>query len=182
VEADDVTDWVMIARWTVLVVTTTILQIGLAPQFPVFGVVADLMLTMSIAAGIAAGPQRGAIVGFWLGLFYDAIRPELLGLSALTYALVAYGVGSLLVAVITVRRVLAAIVMFVASAVGVLGYAVVAELFGQHTLTNDRLFTIMFVVALVAAVLSPLLVPVARWAEGEGAIEGRTGVLERIDG
>ena len=176
------TDWVMIARWFVVFVTTTVLQIGLAPQFPVFGIVVDLMLAVSIAAGVAAGPQRGAIVGFWLGLLYDAMRPGLLGLSALTYTLIAFAVGSLLVSVITVRRVLAAIVTFLAAAIGVLAYAVIAELFGQHTLRNDRLFGIMAVVALVAAILSPMMVPLARWAEGEGAIEGRSGVLGRIDG
>jgi len=176
-----VTDWLMVSRWVVIVVTTTVAQIGLAPQFPVFGVVVDLMLAMSIAAGIAAGPERGAIVGFFLGLLYDAMRPGPLGVSALAYSLVAFAVGTLLVSVITVRRTLAAAVMFLASGVGVLGYAVVAELFGQHTLTNGRLWQITVVVALSAALLSPLLVPIARWAEGEGAIEGRSGVLGRID-
>lgn len=175
------TDWLMVTRWVVIVVTTTVVQIGLCPQFPVAGVVVDLMLATSIAAGIAAGPERGAIVGFWLGLLYDAMRPGPLGVSALAYSLVAFGVGTLLVSVITVRRALAAIVMFLASAIGVLGYAVVAELFGQHTLTNGRLWSITLVIAFASAVPSPLLVPLARWAEGEGAIEGRSGVLGRID-
>ncbi len=171
------TDWMMVVRWTAVVITTTLFQVGIAPQFPLFGVVADVMLLVSIAAGVAAGPQRGAIIGFWLGLFYDLMRPGPLGISALAYTLTAFAVGSLLVAVLTVRRTLAALVVFVASMLGTLLFATTSELFGQNTLGSPRLWTIVFVVAFINMILSVVAVPIGRWAEGAGAIESRSGVL-----
>jgi len=171
------TDWMMVVRWTAVVITTTLVQVGIAPQFPLFGVVADVMLLMSIAAGVAAGPQRGAIIGFWLGFLFDLVRPGPLGVSALAYTLTAFAVGTLLVSVLTVRRTLAAMVVFVASIVGTLLFATTSQLFGQNALGSPRLWAIVFVVALINLVLSLIAVPVGRWAEGAGAIDSRTGVL-----
>ena len=62
-----------------------------------------------------------------MGLFYDLMRPGPLGISALAYTLTAFAVGSLLVAVLTVRRTLAALVVFVASILGTLLFAVISE-------------------------------------------------------
>ena len=49
------------------------------PSFELFGVQGDLMLLVAIAAGLAAGPDRGATIGFAAGLAYDlmlARRPS----------------------------------------------------------------------------------------------------------
>ena len=71
------------------------LQLGVASSITFFGVQADLLLLVAIAAGIAAGPDRGAAIGFAAGLAYDLMLQTPFGLSALTYALIAYLVGSL---------------------------------------------------------------------------------------
>ena len=172
----------MVTRWFVVVLTATVLQIGIAPNFPVGGVIADFLLLVSISAGIAAGPQRGAIVGFWSGLAYDFIRPGPLGLSALAYTVIGFVVGSLLVSVLQVRRWLAAAIVVVATMAGELLAAVGSQLFGGQTLTNPRLWTIVTICGLVNGVLSLGVVPVARWAEGATAMAEGGGMLGTIDG
>jgi rod shape-determining protein MreD len=177
-----VTDWTMVARWSVVILTTAVLQIGIAPNFLVVGVVADLMLLIAISAGVAAGPERGAIVGFWAGLAYDLIRPGPLGISALAYSLIGFAVGSLLVSVLQVRKVLAAGIVVVATMVGELTAAVGGQLFGQPTLANPRLWTIVVVTGLINGALSFLVIPVARWAEGATAMAEGGGMLGTLDG
>lgn len=172
----------MVTRWFVVVVTATVLQIGIAPNFPVGGVIADFLLLVSIASGIAAGPQRGAIVGFWSGLAYDFIRPGPLGLSALAYTIIGFVVGSLLVSVLQVRRWLAAGIVVVATMAGELLAAVGSQLFGGQTLTNPRLWTIVTICGVINGALSLGVVPVARWAEGATAMAEGGGMLGTIDG
>jgi len=177
-----VTDWTMVSRWCLFVLTMAVLQIGIAPNFMFFGVIADFMLLAAIAAGVAAGPQRGAVVGFFAGLAYDLMRPGPLGLSALAFSLVGFAVGSLLVSVLQVRRWLAAGIVVVATMVGELTAAVGAQLFGGETLANPRLWTIVVVTGLVNGALSFVVLPVARWAEGANAMADGGGMLGTIDG
>ena len=176
------TDWTMVSRWFVVVITATVLQIGIASNFPVAGVIPDFLILVSIASGIAAGPQRGAIVGFWAGLSYDLIRPGSLGLSALAYTIIGFIVGSLLVSVLQVRRWLAAAIVVVATMAGELLAAVGSQLFGHQSLTNPRLWTIVTVCGLVNGLLSLCVVPVARWAEGATAMAEGGGMLGTLDG
>ncbi|HKY13418.1 MAG TPA: rod shape-determining protein MreD [Microthrixaceae bacterium] len=173
------TDWGQIVRWTLVVVTTLILQVAVAAQFPVWGVVADLMVLLAVCAGIVGGPARGAIVGFWAGLLYDLARDGRLGLSALAFTLVAFAVGSLLVSVLSVRRPLAMLIVGLTSAAGELLYAVGGEIFGEHTLTHPRLWVIVGVIALVNALLSPLVLRACAWAEGpEERSSAIVGILD----
>ncbi|MEZ5237562.1 MAG: hypothetical protein R2716_00865 [Microthrixaceae bacterium] len=60
-------------------------------------------------------------------------------------------------------RIVDAVLMAAAGALGVFAYALVAALFGQPTLGDDNLFVIIAMVAAWNALLSPLVVPV-RWA------------------
>ncbi len=174
------TDYGMIGRWIVLVVTALVLQVGLAASFPIDGIVIDLMLLLAVCAGMVGGPERGAVVGFWCGLLYDLARDGKLGLSALAFTLVAYAVGALLVAVLSVRRLLSMVIAALGVAAGELLYAVEGELFGEHTLTHPRLWAIVGVNALIGGLLSPLVLRVCRWAEGPG--ERSSAIVGVIDG
>jgi len=168
----------LVARWSVVVVTALLLQIGFAPNFPVFGVVPDLMLLVSVCAGVAGGPERGAIVGFFCGILFDLIRNGTLGISSLAYTVTAAVVGALMIQVLQMRRLLAMAVVATGSAAGALLYAVGAQLFGQNTLTNPRLWTIVAVVALVNGLLSPIVLRVARWAERRDELRPALGAVD----
>ena len=156
----------MIARWSLLVITALVLQVGMAPEFPVFGVVGNLLLLVAVSGGVAGGPDRGAIVGFCCGLLMDLARGSgALGLSALAYTLVAAGVGATMTQVLQMRRLPTMGIVAAGSAVGTLLFAVEGQLFGERTLTNPRLMTIVVVAALVNGALSPLALRFAAWAE-----------------
>ena len=57
-------------RTSLILVIALTIQLGMAPGLEVFGVQADLMLLVAICGGIAAGPDRGAAIGFAAGLTY----------------------------------------------------------------------------------------------------------------
>ena len=67
--------------------------------------------------------------------------------------------------VLQMRRLLAMVVIAAGSAAGTLLYAVGGELFGEHTLSTPRLWTIVTVVALINGLLAPLALRPCRWAE-----------------
>ena len=52
------------------------------------------MLLLAISAGIAAGPEWGALTGFIAGIAFDLVLQTPFGLSALSYCIVGYLVGS----------------------------------------------------------------------------------------
>ena len=174
------TDYRLIGRWAVLVVTALILQVSIAASFPVGGIVVDLMLLLAVCAGMTGGPERGAVVGFWCGLLYDLARDGRLGLSALAFTLVAYAIGSLLEAVLSVRRLMAMVIAALGMAAGELLYAVEGELFGEHTLTHPRLWAIVGVNAAIGGLLSPFVLRICRWAEGPE--ERSSAIVGVIDG
>jgi rod shape-determining protein MreD len=156
----------LVARWSVIVITALLLQVGVVPQFQVVGVTCDIMLLVAMCAGVVGGPERGAIVGFWCGLLLDLARGTgALGLSALAYTVAAAAVGALMIQVLQMRRLLAMVVVAAGSAAGTLLYAVGGELFGENTLETPRLWTIIAVVALVNGLLAPLALRPCRWAE-----------------
>ena len=65
------------------------------PHLRIAGVVPDLGLIVAIAVGYQLGPEAGAITGFVAGFGFGLFLELPLGLYALAYALVGYGVGVL---------------------------------------------------------------------------------------
>jgi len=70
-------------------------QVTVFPHLRLFGVVPDLGLLVALAVGYQEGPEAGAIVGFVSGLGFDFFLSTPLGLDALSYAIVGYGIGVL---------------------------------------------------------------------------------------
>lgn len=157
---------VAFVRWTLVLILALVLQIGLVTQIHIFGVVPDIMLVLAVCAGLTGGPQRGAVVGFWAGLLFDLPRPHALGLSALAYCLVAFAAGAAQVVVLQSGRLISMAIVAVGCALGVLLFAVEGQFFGEDTLGNDQLVTIVLVAALVGAATSRLGLRVAGWADG----------------
>lgn len=157
---------VLVVRWSVLVITALVVQVGVAPEFPVLGVVVNLMLLVAVGAGVVGGPERGAVVGFFCGLLLDLLRGSgALGLSALAYTLVGAAIGATMTQVLQVRRWSSMAIVAAGSATGTVMFAVEGQLFGERTLTNPRLWTIVTVGALLNGALSPIALRAARWAE-----------------
>lgn len=154
-------------RATVLVVGALTLQVCLFSRFSFEGARPDVMVLVAVVAGLVAGPDRGAILGFASGLAFDVVLTTPLGLSALVYTVVAYGVGTLSGGMVRSSRWLVPAVAFVGSAVAMLLYALVGAVVGVATLEGPPLAAIVVYVAVVNAALSPLAARAVRWVTDE---------------
>ena len=148
----------------VLVVALTI-QLGMAPGFELFGVQGDLLLLVAICGGIAAGPDRGAAIGFAAGLTYDLFLQTPFGLSALTYAIVAYLVGGLQDSVLRASWWIPVLTATAASMVGVILYGVFGTVLGEELIGLD-LLRVALIVGLLNTIAAPFAVRGMRWAPG----------------
>lgn len=154
-------------RWLragLVVLVALVLHTSVFPQLRVADVRPDLMLLLAGLGGLAAGPQVGAVFGFACGLAVDLVLQTPLGLSALTFALIGYAVGTFQGVLLRSAVWLTPAVAAAASAIGVLAFALVGAVLGQGHLLTPAVFTVMGVVAMLNAVLA---IPAARavaWA------------------
>ncbi len=149
-----------------------LIHTAVAPQLRLFGVAADVMLLLAIAAGIAAGAERGAALGFAAGLLADCFLQTPFGLSALTYSLVAYGVGAFQATILHTGRWIPMLTALVASVLGVVLFALLGLVLGQNHLVSVRLITVAGLVGLLNALLSPIAIRVMRWAIAPPLVSG----------
>jgi len=135
------------SRLALVAVVAAVVQVGVLNGIVVAGAHPDLFLLLAISAGLAAGPQRGAVMGFALGLVADLFVQTPYGLSSLCYVLVAFGVG--LAAVIPSGRAPLGFQLATALLGGVGGtllYAGLATLIGQPSVPRHQLAVIVVVV------------------------------------
>jgi rod shape-determining protein MreD len=155
-----------------ILLAAVIVHTAVAPQLRFFGVAADVMLLLAIAAGITAGAERGAALGFAAGLLADCFLQTPFGLSALTYSLVAYGVGAFQATILHTGRWIPMLTALVASTLGVVLFALLGLVLGQDYLVSLRLITVAGLVGLLNALLSPLAVRLMRWAVAPTLVSG----------
>jgi rod shape-determining protein MreD len=154
---------VVAARTSLVVVVALTFQLAIASQMDVLGVQGDLMLLVAIAAGLATGPDRGATLGFAAGVAYDLLLQTPFGLSALTYAMVAYLAGSLQASMLRAAWWIPVATAAAASAVGVILYGVFGTVVGEELL-GWSLLRIAGVVSVLNAIVAPIVVRAVRWA------------------
>lgn len=142
-----------------------VLQEGIVQQLTVGGAHADLFLLLAVAAGLAGGAQRGAVVGFLLGLVADLFVPTPYGLSALCYVLVAFAVG-LASALPGERppRLFTVVTCFAGGVLGTLLYAGLLVLIGQPHIPRSQLTEVVIVVSVASAILALPATAAMRWA------------------
>ena len=152
------------ARLPPVLLAAVVLHTAVLPHLRIFGVGADVLLLLPVAAAIAAGPERGAFVGFVSGLLADCFLQTPFGLSALTGSLIGWGVGSFQSGVLHPARWMPVMTVFLATAIGIVTFALVGAVLGQDHLLSGRLVTIVVVASLLNAVLSPVAGRVMGWA------------------
>jgi rod shape-determining protein MreD len=156
---------VLAARVSLLLVVALTFQLSVAARVELFDVQGDVMLLVAVAAGLAAGPDRGAVVAFAAGIGFDLLLQSPFGLSALTYALVAYLAGSLQDSVLRAAWWIPVATAAAASAVGVILYGVFGTMVGEDLL-RPSLLRIALVVGTLNAVAAPVVLRAVRWATG----------------
>jgi rod shape-determining protein MreD len=162
--------------WTVrlppVLLVAVILHTAVSPNLRVFGVAIDVLLLLSIAAGVAGGPERGAAVGFTCGLLADCFLQTPFGLSALTYALVGYGVGVFQTGVLHSSWWIPAVTAAAASVAAVVIFVGLGLVVGQDQLLSTHLLEVAGILALLHGLLAPPAVRLMRWAVADGAAPG----------
>lgn len=152
-------------RLPLLLLTALLLQTSVLVRLRVFNVMPDVMLLIAVAAGITAGPTRGAALGFASGMVIDLFLPTPLGLSALVFTLVGYGVGVANTGVLRSAWYIPMLTAGAASIAGVILYALAGSVLGERMLTG-HLVTIALVVGVSNAVLAPVAVRLVGWSLG----------------
>ncbi len=153
------------ARLALVVLVTLLLQVTFVSPLAVGVGVGNIVLLFAICAGLETDPERGAIAGFAAGLAFDLLLDTPAGLSALTLALVGYGVGMAKDYVLRSSWIITTGLVILASAAGTLLYAAVAVVFGV-TVDAGELPTIVAVIAVINALLSKPMRWAVRWAYG----------------
>lgn len=131
-----------------------------------FDVVVQVVLALVVAAGAGGGPERGAVAGFVLGLMYDLAVDTPLGLSALAYGLAGLAAGYVITITPDPQWWLGMMFTAMGAAIGETALPVIKLLTGEDGWVTTRLFTVVPVVAVAAALMSPLLIPLGRWCTG----------------
>ncbi|MEL0075057.1 MAG: rod shape-determining protein MreD [Ilumatobacter sp.] len=144
----------------VLLAIQTTLLVELRP----FGVSVQIVLAFAAATGAVGGVERGAVVGFTMGLMYDLAVGTPLGATAVTMALAGYvaGVGRLFR--IESHWWILALQSAIGAAVGEAMVPVVRLVIGEAAVSGTGLVTVVVVVAVAAMVCSPVLAPLGRWS------------------
>ncbi len=141
-----------------------LLQLTIFVEVRVAGVAPELPALVAVLAALLAGAQGGSLIAFGAGLMWDVYLPTPLGLAAVSFALVAFGLGSITEDLFHDTRVQTGLLAFVGTAASVAAYAVLGEVVGQRGLIGDALLKIVLVSSALNAVLSLGVAPAMRWA------------------
>ncbi len=152
-------------RLPIMLIAALLLQTTVLARMRVFDVMPDFMLLVAISGGITAGPTRGAALGFASGMLIDLFLSTPLGLSALVFTLVGYGVGVANTGVLRAAWYIPVLTAGAASVAGVVLYALVGSMLGEPMI-DGHLVTIAAVVGLSNAVLAPVAVKFVDWSLG----------------
>lgn len=153
-------------RYFLVIVTLVVLQTTLFPELRVFGAVPDLLLVAAIAVGYERGPEAGAVFGFAGGLAIDCFLSSPLGVSALAFALVGYGVGIFQSGLLRSSRWIAPVLGGIGGLIGGALWVVIAALAGQDELIDGYSARIVAIAAIYDAVMALLIFPFVHWACG----------------
>src|SRR2546428_7040889 len=146
-----------------LVVHTSVLD-----RVHIAGVQPDVMLLLAVAGGIVGGPKLGALLGFGSGLILDLFLQTPLGLSALVFCLVGYGVGNVQAGVLRASWWIPVVTTVAACVAGELAYALVATVVGQPHLVDLHLLKVAAVVGGTNGVLAPIALRLVGWSVSGG--------------
>jgi cell shape-determining protein MreD len=140
------------------------LQRTIFVDLQVNGVIIQVMMSTAAAAGVVGGSERGALVGFVFGVMFDLAEGTPLGSTAVAMTVAGIVGGLLALIAADPHWWLAALFTGLGTAAGAMMIPVVRVFIGEPEPFQDRLAVVVPIVAVAGAVLSPLLVPLARWS------------------
>jgi rod shape-determining protein MreD len=141
-----------------LVQSTVILSLRIAGTHP------DILWLLPITAALLAGPETGAIVGFWSGLAFDLVLPTPFGLGALVGCILGYSVGAATAAVDKRAVWLKPVAAVVGSVAADMLFSVLGAIFGQQQMVQINFLALFVIVAASSAILVLPVNRLMRWA------------------
>lgn len=139
------------------------IQTTLLADVKFFGVAMQLMLCMSVAAGVIGGSESGAVAGFVFGLSFDLVLSSPLGMLSLLYGLAGFVAGYAHSRTVANPRWLNALVVAGVSALATLAQPILANWVGVEGWISSRLLRVVVIVAGINAAASFFIVPLLRW-------------------
>jgi len=139
------------------------LQTSVFASNDVFGVKIQIVLAFCAASGIRGGAERGAWLGFVVGLMYDLGTAAPLGQHALAYGLAGYTAGLVNLVAVDPHWWLSMLFVALGGVVGEASIPIVQVFVSDSGWQGQRLGIILPVVAISCAILSPVFIPLGRW-------------------
>ncbi len=146
-----------VVRLALLVAFIVVVQVAVFPHLRLFGVVPDLGLLVALAVGYQLGPEAGLIAGFVAGFGFDLFLETPLGLNALTYAIVGYGIGVVESGLFRSPRWLPSLLGIAGGIAGGLLFVGVGVLAGVDAVKGSHGVTTVVLAAVYDAVLAPFV-------------------------
>ena len=156
-----------VARATIVIAVVLVIQHSVLDSVRVGIAHPDVMLLLPVAAGYAAGPDRGAVFGFITGLVADLFLPTPYGLSALVGCLLGYSAGLATRGLVRSSWWLPSVVAAAATAAGMSGYAILGAVLGDPGMLRTYLVPALVVGTPSAAVLAVPVLRFVAWAVPE---------------
>ena len=157
---------IIASRWSRLVLVGLIvlgLQTTLFTDVRPFGVVAQLMLLMAVAAGVTYGFEVGAIAGLMLGFMYDCVLNTPLGLCSLVFGGAAAAAGPLPFFIREPSWWLKIAGVAVATLLAELAFPFALSMVGIGGWVRPRMVLVALGVTLINVAIAPLALIVSRW-------------------
>jgi len=153
-----------IVRLTFVVFVALLVQSTVMLPLRFDGAHPDLLWLLPITAALLAGPQTGAIVGFWAGLAFDLVLPTPFGLSALVGCLLGYSVGAATAAVDKRAVWLKPVAALMGSVAADMLFAVLGAVLGQQQMVQIDFLSLFSVIAVSSIILVLPVNRLMRWA------------------
>jgi rod shape-determining protein MreD len=146
-----------------ILVAALAIQSTVLTRVTLLGVIPQLVFVVVVSLAFLEGERVGVVVGFAAGLLLDFQLPaSILGLTALVYTLVGYGVGSLRQFAPTYSVWTPLLGVAVASAVAEGSYALLSIIMGESWVSIGDTAKIASLVVLYNTLLTPFVFPLVR--------------------
>lgn len=126
-------------------------------------VAVQLVLVLSAASGVPGGAERGAWMGFVLGVMYDLATAAPLGQHALAYGLAGFTAGLVNAVAVDPHWWLSMLFVSLGSVVGEFSIPVIETFMSDRGWQGQRLERVLPVVAVTGALASLVFIPLSRW-------------------
>ncbi len=152
-----------VAAYAAMLIIALAVQSTVLAQLTILGVVPNLVLVVIVVLAYLDGERVGVVLGFFGGLLLDLqLEQAIVGVSALLYTLIGYGIG-------TVRRLSTkesvwtpVLVIAGASAVAEFGYASLSIILGREWVGLQVTAKRAGLVVLYNTLLTPFVFPLVR--------------------